>query len=113
MIKTKLFVIIFYFSFHNSDLDDCIKNTDELFNGFWEIDPNTVTTILTIINGWSGNIKNAPDDFSQTWGLLITVWYYTGTGSLTATRMQTLFYNGKCSSRYYDSEDGWSQWGHT
>lgn len=97
----------FYDNVYNSD---AIKNI-ELFSGYWETDPNNATHILTAINGWSENLQNTPNDFYNCWGLLITIWYHTEIGSLTAIRYQSLLYNEKCSSRYYNEESGtWTGW---
>ena len=84
----------------------------ELFAEYWITNPDAATKVFAKLNGWSESIANVPEDFRQCWGLLITVWHSGSIGLLDATRVQSLLYNGKCSSRHYEN-GAWNEWGDT
>lgn len=63
----------------------------DLFAYNWISDPNSCTTPFAVVNGWSPEIANVPDDAKNTWNNLQTVWVYPAeTGDLTKQRLQTL-----------------------
>lgn len=63
----------------------------DLFAYNWISDPNSCTASFAVVNGWSPEIANVPDDAKNTWNSLQTVWVYPAeTGDLTKQRLQTL-----------------------
>lgn len=73
-------------------------------------DPNSATSVISHLNGWSSNLAHVPDDFIQCWGVIITMWENSESiGSLTEKRVQTLLYKDKSISRHY--EVSWNEWG--
>lgn len=103
---------------NRTDYDSVLKdNVDNLFDNLFtessRQDPNAATTVFTVINGWDIDTKNVPEDFHECWGLLITIWIYrVETGLQDKSRIQSLFYDNKCLSRYYNNKV-WTEWGDT
>lgn len=68
-----------------------IASKSDLFAYNWISDPNSCTASFAVVNGWSPEIANVPDDAKNTWNSLQTVWVYPAeTGDLTKQRLQTL-----------------------
>lgn len=84
----------------------------DLFAYNWITNPNTCTTPFAVVNGWSPDFANAPDDARNTWNNLQTIWVYPSeTGDITKQRLQTLITgNGTIHSRMYanGSFENWS-----
>lgn len=63
----------------------------DLFAYNWISNPNTCTTPFAVVNGWSHDFANAPDDARNTWNSLQTTWVYPSEiGDLTKQRLQIL-----------------------
>ena len=63
----------------------------DLFVRNWITNPNTCATPFSVVNGWSRDLANVPDDAKNTWNSLQTTWVYPEeTGDLTKQRLQTL-----------------------
>lgn len=63
----------------------------DLFAYNWISNPNTCNKPFSVINGWSPDLANVPDDAKNTWNSLQTTWVYPEeTGDLTKQRLQTL-----------------------
>lgn len=75
----------------------------DLFAYNWISNPNTCTTPFAVVNGWSPEVTNVPDDARNTWNNLQTIWVYPSeTGDITKQRLQTLTTgNGTIHSRMY------------
>lgn len=84
----------------------------DLFAYNWISNPNTCTTPFSVVNGWSPDLANVPDDAKNTWNSLQTIWVYPAEiGDLTKQRLQTLTTgNGTIHSRMYanGSFENWS-----
>lgn len=77
----------------------------DLFAYNWITNPNTCTTPFAVVNGWSPDFANAPDDARNTWNSLQTTWIYPSEiGDLSKQRLQTLI-TGKNTihTRMYES----------
>ena len=79
-------------------------------NGY-ALDPNNVTTPFALANGWSASKVNYPAEFSNMFGVLLTVWAFSaGIGTSSGTHMQALLaQNGKVYTRVYENNQ-WSNW---
>lgn len=77
----------------------------DLFAYNWITNPNTCTTPFAVVNGWSPDFANAPDDARNTWNSLQTTWIYPSEiGDLSKQRLQILI-TGKNTihTRMYES----------
>ena len=88
-----------------------INNLNNLFANNWITNPNTSKTLFSVINGWSSDLSNVPDDARNTWNSLQTIWIYpTNIGDLTKVRFQALITgNGTVHTRMYEN-DNFSNW---
>lgn len=63
----------------------------DLFVYNWISNPNTCTTPFSVVNGWSPDLANVPNDAKNTWSSLQTTWIYPSEiGDLSKQRLQTL-----------------------
>ena len=82
-----------------------LVSKSDLFAYNWITNPNTCTTQFAVVNGWSPDFANAPDDARNTWNSLQTTWVYPSEiGDLSKQRLQTLI-TGKNTihTRMYES----------
>ena len=86
--------------------------SSDLFMNNWIINPNTCNKPFAIVNGWSANLTNVPDDAKNTWNSLQTIWTYPADiGDLTKVRLQTLITgNNAIHVRMYENGkfENWS-----
>nr|WP_142412352.1 collagen-like protein [Clostridium sp. Marseille-P7770] len=84
----------------------------DLFSRNWITNPNTCTTPFSVVNGWSHDLVNVPDDAKNTWNSLQTTWLYpTDIGDLTKVRLQILITgNNTVHTRMYENGnfENWS-----
>ena len=84
----------------------------DLFSRNWITNPNTCTTPFSVVNGWSHDLVNIPDDAKSTWNSLQTTWLYpTDIGDLTKVRLQILITgNNTVHTRMYENGnfENWS-----
>lgn len=75
------------------------------------VNPNEMTSNFGLANGWSSVKTNFPSEFSNTFGILITVWTsgVSSNGNLEHTRAQSLLWNDKVACRKYEN-GAWSDW---
>lgn len=92
-------------------IDTTNNNLNNLFANNWITNPNTSKTLFSVVNGWSSDISNVPDDARNTWNSLLTIWIYpTNIGDLTKIRFQALITgNGTVHTRIYEN-DNFSNW---
>lgn len=83
----------------------------DLFAYNWITNPNTCTTPFAVVNGWSPDFANAPDDARNTWNSLQTTWVYPSEiGDLSKQRLQTLITgNNTLHTRMY-ANGNFSNW---
>lgn len=83
----------------------------DLFAYNWISNPNTCTTPFAVVNGWSHDFANAPDDAKNTWNSLQTTWVYPSEiGDLTKQRLQILITgNNTLHTRMY-ANGNFSNW---
>lgn len=95
----------------NNNLSKALLSSD-LFMNNWIINPNTCNKPFAIVNGWSANLTNVPDDAKNTWNSLQTIWAYPADiGDLTKVRLQTLITgNNAIHVRMYENGkfENWS-----
>ena len=95
----------------NNNLSKALLSSD-LFMNNWIINPNTCNKPFAIVNGWSANLANVPDDAKNTWNSLQTIWTYPADiGDLTKVRLQTLITgNNAIHVRMYENGkfENWS-----
>lgn len=95
----------------NNNLSKALLSSD-LFMNNWIINPNTCNKPFAIVNGWSANLTNVPDDAKNTWNSLQTIWTYPADiGDLTKVRLQTLITgNNAIHVRMYENGkfENWS-----
>lgn len=84
----------------------------DLFAVNWITNPNTCATPFSVVNGWSHDLANVPDDAKNTWNSLQTTWIYpTDVGDLTKVRLQILITgNNTVHTRMYENGnfENWS-----
>ena len=84
----------------------------DLFAVNWITNPNTCATPFSVVNGWSHDLANVPDDAKNTWNSLQTTWIYpTDVGDLTKVRLQILITgNNTVHMRMYENGnfENWS-----
>lgn len=72
--------------------------------------PNDVTSMFTIFNGWDSNAVNYPSAFKNKQPILITIWTWRNTiGTLNADRVQIMACDGYQYCRSYNNNQ-WSDW---
>lgn len=83
----------------------------DLFAYNWISNPNTCTTPFSVVNGWSPDLANVPDDAKNTWNSLQTTWVYPSEiGDLTKQRLQILITgNNTLHTRMY-ANGNFSNW---
>lgn len=83
----------------------------DLFAYNWISNPNTCTTPFSVVNGWSPDLANVPDDAKNTWNSLQTIWVYPAEiGDLTKQRLQILITgNNTLHTRMY-ANGNFSNW---
>lgn len=95
----------------NNNLSKALLSSD-LFMNNWIINPNTCNKPFAIVNGWSPNLTNVPDDAKNTWNSLQTIWaYHADIGDLTKVRLQILITgNNAIHVRMYENGkfENWS-----
>lgn len=95
----------------NNNLSKALLSSD-LFMNNWIINPNTCNKPFAIVNGWSPNLTNVPDDAKNTWNSLQTIWAYPADiGDLTKVRLQILITgNNAIHVRMYENGkfENWS-----
>lgn len=81
------------------------NNLSNLFTNNWITDPNTCTSSFSVVNGWSPDISNVPDNAKNVWSGLQTIWIFpVETGNLKGTRIQILITaNSIVHTRMYES----------
>lgn len=84
----------------------------DLFTVNWITNPNTCATPFSVVNGWSHDLANVPDDAKNTWNSLQTTWIHpTEVGDLTKVRLQILITgNNTVHTRMYENGnfENWS-----
>ena len=96
---------------NSGDISDVNNNLNNLFTNDWITDPNTCTSTFSVVNGWSPDISNVPDNAKNVWSGLQTIWIYpSNIGDLTKARFQALITgNGTVHTRIYEN-DNFSNW---
>lgn len=74
--------------------------------------PNTLTALVAMVNGYDSNITNIPDAAKKKFSIILNVWASpSDMGDLTKTHMQVLIISngGGVVTRKYESS-AWSNW---
>lgn len=120
MAVDHLSVAILYYFISNNNLSKKADSTSlsnyalksDLFAVNWITNPNTCATPFSVVNGWSHDLANVPDDAKNTWNSLQTTWIYpTDVGDLTKVRLQILITgNNTVHTRMYENGnfENWS-----
>lgn len=75
--------------------------------------PNTLTALVAMVNGYDSNVTNIPDAAKKKFSIILNVWAspLSYLGDLTKTHMQVLIIGsgGGVVTRKYES-NAWSNW---
>lgn len=84
---------------------------DQMMSNGLMVDPNQADKFLTLINGWSNDLVNAPSFIKNTFALLISSWIWKEEfGSLIKNHVQFLACPNGMAYRERGDETTWTEW---